>query len=174
MNITPLLNSSKLLRDLVVESKCRKGKAHGTDERGAYWYALHLADECYARLFSRGGDGIGRSGADITGWLEFKHYRNGDMVAQLVFHTWHENDGPGDQFFVADILNCATAEEVVVALKKMEMPDGKAALGSERMVNGLVQQLVGDGLVEAAPAPDDDNTLPLVDAQGVELTRNIV
>ena len=143
----------KTLKDLIIEAKCRKGEAHGTTKRGAYWNC-----GTPAKIRSYGGDGIGNSGSSVTHCLELRHFRNGEVAAIVHVDAWHQNGsyaGAGDWWHdVSGILGSTTIEEVIVALKGERFDDTPAY--SEWGKGNLVEALSKLGLPEAASAPDEE------------------
>ena len=75
------LNKMKTLKEIIVETKCRKGESDGTTKQGAFWFAC---DEILIRSF--GGDGVGQSSTDLRNYLQLRHYRNGEVKAVVNFH----------------------------------------------------------------------------------------
>lgn len=140
------------LREAVELTKCRKGKSVGTTKRGAYWLAC---DPIVVRR--AGGDGIGQSAPDITWTLELRHFRGGEVRPTAHEEACHQNgsySGAGDQYFaMAALGECASVEEVIVALKG-GVKDQEACY-SDRCYDRLRDSLVSLGLPESAPGPDD-------------------
>lgn len=148
----------KTLKELVIEAKCRKGEAHGTTKRGAYWCPF-MPDgkaQYFSRTASRGGDGIGNNAADVRVGLDLRHFRDGTVSAVLVRESWHQNYGTSKETTNADqLLSCATAEEVIVALRGIELiNDSGPALG-KGCIDDVIADCVAIGMPKAAPAPDE-------------------
>lgn len=140
------------IKDIVVAKKIRKGPAHGTTKRGAFW--LLFGKDNGLRLRGAGGDGVGHSAPDITYWLDLRHYRDGRVSAVIDVESWHQNTGHHHRYIRADqVLSCATVEEVVVALKGIS--DDCSAVYSDNRFDTLVEALTRLGLPVSAPAPDD-------------------
>ena len=146
----------KTLKDLIIEAKCRKGEAHGTTKRGAYWCPFGK-DQYFSLTANRGGDGIGNSSATVKVGLDLRHFRDGTVSAVLVREDWHENHGTQSATTNADqLLNCTTAEEVVVALRGIDLiNDGGPALG-KGYVDDVIADCVAIGMPKSAPAPDEE------------------
>lgn len=145
----------KTLKELIIEKKCRKGEAHGTTKRGAYW-CPYVRTQYFVVTAGRGGDGIGQSAADITVGLDLRHYRDGTVSAVLVRERYHQNEGTTKQITNADcVLSTTTVEDVVVALKGVSLIDDGGAAISNYCVYGVVKECVAFGMPEAAPSPDD-------------------
>jgi len=147
----------KSLKDLIIEQKARKGPASGTDKRGAYWIVKAITTR------SAGGDGIGQSAPSLNYDLQLRHYRSGDVRAMIERDAWHQNGsygGGGTSWHgVGGILECTTAEEVIVELLNAGSEE-TGRLFSESHRGELVSGLAGIGLLEALPAPDE--TLPMI------------
>ena len=148
------------LKALVESKKCRHGQAAGTTKNGAFWLACDPIE-----LRRCGGDGIGNSGADVTFRLSLRHFRSGLVQAMIHRDAWHQNgsySGGGDTWeSCPSVLDCATVEEVVVALKAMSSACRTAngtwreAVYSDRNEERVTQSLTALGLQLAAPAPDE-------------------
>lgn len=149
------MKTLKTLKTLVEEAKCRKGAADGTTKRGAYWLACQPIKTRRA-----GGDGIGNSGADITYLLELRHYRSGEVSAVIHNDSWHQNgshSGGGDSYHqMPAVLDCATVEEVIVALKAgVEGCYGRETCISSNFEESLSAALAALSMPEYATAPDE-------------------
>lgn len=146
----------KTLKELVIESKCRRGPADGTDKRGAFW------NGSVTKIRRSGGDGIGQSSADVTHTLHLKHYRSGEVRAVVKIDRYHQNgsySGGGTEWVgVSQILDCATVEEVITALINAGSEES-GRLYSEYYEEELTQLLTGLGMVESLPAPDEANAV---------------
>ena len=144
-------DSIKTLGELIVDSKCRKGTADGTNKRGAYWLA---AEPIVIRRY--GGDGIGNGGADCTNYLELRHYRTGDVSAVLHGHWWHQNGSRPDVYERFDeLLACKTVEDMIVALKGVKVDEDTTAAYSDMKKDVLTDALTKLGMPLAAPSPDE-------------------
>lgn len=144
------IKNMKTLKELVIETKCRTGSADGTTKRGAFWRAV---DPILIRSY--GGDGIGQSSAKIDHFLHLRHYRSGEVSAVVCVHGWHQNYGPSNNWVpVSAILDCTTLEDVIVALKAAKGEEG-LSLYSNWGEGNLRKSLLGLGLIESLPAPDD-------------------
>lgn len=144
----------KTLKELVIASKCRKGQASGRTKRGAFWVALCVVTRrC-------GGDGIGNSGADVTYSLELRHYRDGGVSATIKRDSWHQNSGTDVRYEgCGSVLDCATAEEVVCALKGISFSDfydHTDHVLSSLKEDEVIAALVDFGLAPCEPAPDEE------------------
>lgn len=140
------------IKDLVVAKKIRKGTAHGTTKRGAFWGIPGPGEGIKIRR--AGGDGVGHNAPDITYWLNFRHYRNGEVSAVVDVESWHQNSGHHRRYIRADeILACTTVEEVVVALKGIR--DDLSNVYSDSRHDDLSEALTSIGLPVAAPSPDE-------------------
>jgi len=144
-----------MMKNCIENSKCRRGTADGTTKSGAYWFACDAI-----KLRCAGGDGIGQSGADITFWLELRHYRSGECRAVIHRNAWHQNGcygGGGDCYTqMPAILVCATVEDVIVALKAgIDDGYGRETCYSDYHEETLTAALTALGLPATAPAPDD-------------------
>lgn len=130
----------KKLKDLIIETKCRKGESAGTTKRGAYW----LAGEP-AKIRAYGGDGIGQSGASVQHYLEFRYFRSGEVQAVIHRDAWHQ-DGGGDSWHDASaVLDCATIEDAIVVLKGLSCGE-KCNAYSDWGKDALVKALSALGL----------------------------
>jgi hypothetical protein len=144
----------KTLSELIVDQKSRKGKSAGTTRKGAYW----LAGEVKIRAY--GGDGIGQSGADCSKRLQLRHFRDGDTQAVIRSSSWHQNYGTStDYASVPALLDCTTAEQVIVILKQTRVRDDENGYAdnaySDHFEDELTAMLSGIGLPESEPAPDE-------------------
>jgi hypothetical protein len=139
----------KTLKELVVEKKCRKGPAFGTTKNGAFWMAVEPI-----KIRGFGGDGVGNNPSSRTNYLQLRHYRDGAVKAVVNWRSWHQNAGDSNEYVTVDILDCITIEEVVVSLKKASC-DGNNAY-SDRWQSELTGVLLGLGMCETLPSPDDD------------------
>lgn len=149
----------KTLKELIINTKCRKGKPRAIDKRGAFWLAH---PEIEIRVW--GGDGIGQSRSSRTNFLELRHYRNGDIVACITFQSWHQNTGTTECVrTVSEILSCTDIESVIVTLKNLPhellspaaedyFPDAY----SDAKYVYLSSALIGLGLSEAPQPPDEE------------------
>lgn len=149
---------AKTLKDLLIEKLIRKGAAHGTTKRGAYW--TPVKGEYFEKIRRSGGDGIGNSAPDVSFYLELRHFRDGTVKAVIVRVAWHQNgsySGAGTTYADASsVLDCTTAEEVVVALKAISMDEESVI--SERGSEWITAACIAFGLPESAPAPDEEDT----------------
>lgn len=145
----------KTLKECIEATKCRKGKATGTTKDGAFWFAC---DEIHLR--DAGGDGIGNSGALIDYDLQLRHYRDGTVKAMVCWSSWHQNSGHGNRHCAANILDCTTAEQVIVELKRGLVFDyqfsDKETVYSDGKVETVTAALVALGLAECEPSPDEE------------------
>lgn len=139
------------IREAIEATKCRKGTADGTTKDGAYWLAIPPV-----KIRRWGGDGIGNSGADMTTKLELRHYRSGETRAVAHVDGWHQNGGTRDQWHRLDILDCATVEDVIVALKCGVSGDyDRETVYSDLCEDALQDALAKLGLAVSAPSPDE-------------------
>ena len=141
------------LKDLVVATRCRKGPAAGTTKRGAYWVVCGPI-----KLRGCGGDGIGNNGADVNFYLYLRHYRSGEVQATIERSSWHQNHGARSSWDSCPaILECATIEEVIVALKGHRFGnDGwNDSAYSDYHQDDLTAALAALGLPETVAAPDE-------------------
>ena len=148
----------KTLKELIIEAKCRKGEAHGTTKRGAYWCPfVSDADSYFVVTGDRGGDGIGQNAADVTVGLDLRHFRDGTVSAVLEHASYHQNTGHklNSTTNADQLLNCTTAEEVVVALRGIELINDCGQALSTRCVEKIIARCVEIGMPKAAPAPDE-------------------
>lgn len=145
------------LKDLIISKKIRKGKAHGITKHGAFWTPSG-ANDFFVVLRSAGGDGIGQNAPDVTYYLDFRHYRNGQVSAKVCRKAWHQNgeySGAGTSWLdVSEILNAQSVEEVIAILKGKDL-DGSAIISDQYARNDLTPALIAFGLVESLPAPDE-------------------
>lgn len=146
----------KTLKEIIAGLKIRKGTAHGTNKHGAFWTIS--GDDFFARIRRTGGDGIGQSTPDVSYYLDFRHFRNGEISAMVYRDAWHQNGaycGAGKTWQnVSEVLEAQTIEQVVVILKGIEI-DGSPVCGSNPV--DLIESLRKLGLPEAEPAPDEPN-----------------
>lgn len=138
----------KTLKELIIETKCRRGKSAGTTKRGAYWEA---SESIMIRNY--GGDGIGNNSTDWKNFLELRHYRSGEVQAVVNYHGWHQNRGTTDRYRSVPILDCATVEDVIVVLKGVNCEDEAAY--SDSFEDRLTAGLAALGMAECEPAPDE-------------------
>ena len=149
------------LETAIKNQKCRKGPVAGTTKKGAYWLACEPIV-----LYRAGGDGIGQSGADLTCFLELRHFRGGDVRPTINYNSWHQNWGEQNQYYGAIHLNqCATIEEIIVALKSeiglekykcySEYTQEYRAGKSDPTLPALKSLLETIGLPFSMPAPDE-------------------
>lgn len=149
----------KTLKTLVEHTRCRKGPAFGTTKSGAFWLAIPPI-----RIRSYGGDGIGQSSAAVTHELQLRYFRDGTIQAVVRYQSWHQNSDTTETFTCVDILNLNTVEEVVIALKRIEIKaDEEYAWDVSPRTNAYSDQyrkhlevaLINLGMSLAAPAPDE-------------------
>lgn len=144
------MKTTTTLQDLIIASKCRKGKSHAITAKGAYWLALPPV-----KIRRYGGDGIGQSYADRANSLELRHYRDGNVEAVVVAESWHQNYGHHVEEIHTPATTCTTAEEVVVALKNLTISDLESC--SDYFQQDLIDALVSISLPEyEIPSPDDE------------------
>jgi hypothetical protein len=142
----------KTLKDIIIEKHIRTGKAWSTTKHGAYWCLT--GEDWFCKLRRAGGDGIGASEADITYWLDFRHFRDGAVRAVICKEGWHQNSGTYKAWIDADkILSACTSEDVDVALKSISH-DGDPVY-STYQTKELNEKLAALGIPESLPAPDD-------------------
>lgn len=141
------------LREAIVQALCRHGKAVGTTKDGAYWLASKPI-----KIRDYGGDGIGQNRADTQNYLELRHYRDGNVRARVNVSASHQNGshgGAGEWYINADaVLDCISAEAVIVALKGIRDDDHGAMLGNA-YEDDLTKALEEIGLPGYEPAPDE-------------------
>lgn len=146
----------KTLKDIIIASKIRKGPAHGTTKRGAFW--TFVEDEYFAKLRRSGGDGIGENSPDVTHYLDFRHFRDGSVTAVITRDAYHQNGGYSgggkEQIDASEILGCTTIEDVEIALKGIGRDE--SVIGSSHNLRPTLHAL---GLPESAPAPDEVATV---------------
>jgi hypothetical protein len=141
----------KTLAECIEARKCRKGKATGTTRQGAYWLAC---EPIVIRNY--GGDGIGNSAADCKHYLELRHFRDGNVMAVVHGHFWHQNGARPDIYeHCSGLTSCKTVEEVIVYLKKTKIDDETTTAYSDYYADTLTAALVGLGLAECEPGPDE-------------------
>lgn len=144
------------LKNIIEAMKIRKGPAHGTTKRGAFW--TPSKDRYIACLRWTGGDGIGQSSPDVHFYLEIRHFRSGEMRAIVVRDAYHQNGeyaGAGKSVTdVTPVLDAQTAEDALVVLKGIRTQSGESVVDVGK---DLVAVLVGLGLPDAMPAPDEVN-----------------
>lgn len=149
----------KTLKSLIIDRKIRKGTAHGTTKRGAYWTLADKPNEYFAILRRSGGDGIGQSAPDVTHGLELRHFRSGEVRAVIVRDAYHQNgsysSGGTSYHDASAILDCVTVEDVIVALKAAGTEES-GSVYSDGKVENLTRALVALGLPVSAPAPDEE------------------
>lgn len=142
------------LQDLIIATKCRKGKAAGITAHGAYWLAI---PPIKIRRF--GGDGIGQTSPDLTNYLELRHYRNGTVCTYIRHESWHQNYGHETQIIGVDLEEKTTIEEVQVKFKNMTVA-GYHPL-SDYFQEEFIAALSSIGLPEyEIPSPDDEPETP--------------
>lgn len=139
----------KTLKELIIDRKCRKGESVGTTKSGAFWLACDPI-----RIRSFGGDGIGQSARNCDNYLQLRHYRSGEVKAVVNYHSWHQNSGTHDSYISVPILDCTTVEDVIVILKGVS--DDDTAAYSNWGEGNLTKALVGLGMAESLPAPDEE------------------
>lgn len=141
------------LRQAIEQARCRQGKAAGTTKDGAYWLACKPT-----KIRDYGGDGIGQNRADTQNYLELRHYRDGSVRARVNVSASHQNGnrgGAGEWYLNADaVLDCASAEAVIVALKSIRDEDHGAMYG-DAFEDDLVAAIAALGLPAAEVAPDE-------------------
>jgi len=136
----------KTLKEIIESRHVRKGKSHGITKRGAFWLACGEIE-----LRRSGGDGIGQSLADVTHYLQLRHYRDNTVRPVVHRHAWHEYTGGGDTFVACpEIADATTSEEIAAILM------GHDAHNPGH--DGLVTALAALGMPAAAPAPDGEGT----------------
>ena len=160
----------KTLKEMIEATKCRKGKASGTNKRGAWWLAVdgsEYAGESGLLIKSGGGDGIGQSATTYRVYLQLRHYRHGDVGAVVLWYGWHQNQG--DTYSYTTLAHCRadtdpaelggskiliakTIEDVVVALKAADTDN---ACYSDTCYDELRDGLSGIGMPEAEQGPDE-------------------
>ena len=148
-------NNMKTLKDLIIEAKCRKGEAHGTTKRGAYWCPFVERGDHFACIGGGGSDGIGQNAPNVDVFLDFRHYRDGTTSAVIKRSSWHQNHGTSNTYSNADaLLGCTNVEEVIVALKGMEVDECPVLrwFGEPKVTKALVDI----GIPLSAPAPDEE------------------
>lgn len=146
----------KTIKEIIIESKCRKGPSAGVTKRGAFWIAFAKSDQYFSVTSRRGGDGVGQSSADVSVGLKFRHFRDGTVQAITVTECWHQNTGTNRSTVdVSQILNCTTAEEVIAILKGTNAGDGGRSISSI-FEEDLVADLAAIGIPAALPGPDEE------------------
>ncbi len=143
----------KTLKELIADRKCRKGAAAGTTKRGAYWLACEPI-----KIRSYGGDGIGQSAPDIDHHLELRHYRSGEIRAMVCRNARHQNSGTSTRYSPAELLDCTTSEQVIVALKGSQVECGydySEHAYSDYFADSLTKTLAALGMPDSEPAPDE-------------------
>lgn len=134
----------KTLKDLLIARKIRKGTAHGTTKRGAFWL-LEGKDRATK---------IRQDSSDLTYWLDLRHYRSGEVSAVVDVESWHQNYGLKHHYIRAnEVLNCSTVEEVIVTLKGIR--DEDSPVYSDLQSTELTKTLVDLGLPLSVPPPDE-------------------
>lgn len=155
------------LREAIGKAHCRHGKAAGTTEYGAYWLCPYTLDKLDMRIHNWGGDGVGQNGADHFSYLELQHYRDGTVRARCHHTSWHQNGsysgGNISEYVNADsILECQTAEDVIVALKNLHYGsrhfDYATPVYSDHYADTVTEILARLGIPEADQGPDEDAT----------------
>lgn len=142
----------KTLKDLLIARKIRKGTAHGTTKRGAFW--LLEGKDRATKIRRAGGHGIGNNSSDVTYWLDLRHYRSGEVSAVVDVESWHQNYGLKHHYIRAnEVLNCSTVEEVIVTLKGIS--DEDSPVYSDLQSTELTKTLVDLGLPLSVPSPDE-------------------
>jgi len=137
------------LKDFTIAKKCRKGESAGRNKKGSWWVAFSEKTACY------GGDGIGQSAADIDYKFKIKHYRNGDVEAVFVRHSWHQNTGNRYEYIpVSGVLEMTTIEDVLDCLASIS-DDGDRCYVDSTYRDDMTQALEEFGL-EHAKAPDEE------------------
>ena len=163
---------TKTLKELIIEAKCRKGEAHGTTKRGAYWCPFVERGDHFACIGGGGSDGIGQNAPNVDVFLDFRHYRDGTVSAVITRSSWHQNHGTSTAFTRADnLLGCTNVEEVIVALKGMEIDESPVLRGFGEPK--VTKALVDIGVPLSAPAPDEVEEEPkMAPANPVAMTSH--
>ena len=138
----------KTLKELIGETKCRKGASVAITKQGAFWLA---SPEIHIRSF--GGDGVGNSATNRDNYLQLRHYRSGEAKAVVKYHGWHQNYGTSNNYQTVPILDCTTIEDVVAALKSVTNDDASAYV--DWGYKNLAAALIAIGMTESLPAPDE-------------------
>ena len=135
------------LKEIIINTRCRKGTAYSIDIDGAYWLPFN-----YIRLRRTGGDGIGSSARDVEYRLEFRHYRSGEVRAVVHEHSWHQNTGSSQVSHTVDICDLTTGEDVIRVLLAFDHECiGRGGYDSQY----IIEKLEEIGLKPCDPSPDD-------------------
>ncbi len=140
---TNTTNTPKTFAEIVREKKCRRGKASGIDESGAYWNAIKITTKM------SGGTGIGNSEPQVSFYLEARHYRAGQIMIGVVRESLHQNYN--DVFEWIDTPSISEADSVESVIVGLRAKDLLSSYHQKR----LVEALTALGLPEAPPSPDD-------------------
>lgn len=143
----------KTLKEIIIDQKLRKGPSHGMTKNGAFW--TFNPTQYFSVLRRSGGDGIGNSSPDITFFLEFRHFRSGEVRAEIIRKSWHQNDGERISYTNGNaVLDAQTVEDVIVALKGIKTSEGESIVSSNKE-EGITEDFVALGMPIALPAPDE-------------------
>lgn len=140
----------KTLKELVIDTKCRRGKSDGTTKRGAFWQCIEPI-----KIRSYGGDGVGQSSADVDHHLELRHFRDNSVRAVVHIYSWHQDHEHHSYIDVSNIVNCQSTEDVIVVLKSIKDRDTETYIYSDSFEEELTERLQEIGLPEALPSPDE-------------------
>jgi hypothetical protein len=137
----------RTLKEIIINTRCRKGAADSIDIDGAYWMPFSPI-----LLRRTGGDGVGSNARDIEYLIEFRHYRSGEVRAVLHEHSWHQNTGSSSVYHTIDICDLNTGEDVIIVL----LAAGHECIGNDgRYSRLLIEKLAHVGLKPCDPSPDE-------------------
>ena len=145
-------NNMKTVKEIIESKRLRKGPAHGITAAGAYWNTSK--ENHFAKLGATGGDGIGNNCGRGSWWLDFRHFRSGEIVPLVTMESWHQNYGTRTtEIACAGLLNCTTAEDVIAVLL-----DGNndGPFLTHARIGSVTDDLVEFGLARCEPSPDND------------------
>ena len=114
---TNTTNTPKTFAEIVREKKCRRGKASGIDESGAYWNAIKPITTKMS-----GGTGIGNSEPQVSFYLEARHYRAGQIMIGVVRESLHQNYNDVFEWIDTPFISEAdSVESVIVGFREKDL-----------------------------------------------------
>lgn len=168
--------ANKTLKELIQQTKCRKGSSAGTTKHGAYWEPIE--SPCLRAFGDESSTRRNEGQPPLVNWhLELQFYRSGEVRAVLQRYARHVGGseyGAGYWYFDrSSLLNLETIEEIVADLKKgvdlsnrrIRNPDATSyndeylhmeACYSDSFYFELRDALLGLGMGECLPSPDEE------------------